>query len=113
MKQIALSLLLVLAACATTPRCDGRLGEVVAEIAERERAVSRGYRVLPAQDGKTLVRLCGSPKLLCTDNVQQPRAAQRVAVDIAAERTALAQLRAEEAALRAQGQVCVSQRVPG
>jgi hypothetical protein len=107
MKQIALGMLLVLAACATPPQCDGRLAEVMAEIAERERAVSRGYRVLPAQDGKTLVRLCGSPELLCTDNVQQPRSAQRVVVDIAAERAALAQLRNEETALRAQGQVCL------
>lgn len=78
----------------------------MAEIAERERAVARGSRVIPAQEGKTLVRLCGSPELLCTEPVQQPRAARRVTVDIGAEQAALQRLRAEQAALRAQGQTC-------
>lgn len=106
MKRIALGFVLLLAACATPPQCDGRLDEVMADIAERETALARGYRVLPAQEGKTLVRWCGSPKLLCTDHVQQPRSAQRLVVDADAERAALARLRAEEVRLRAQGQVC-------
>jgi hypothetical protein len=106
MKRIAFGMMLLLAGCATPQHCDGRLGRVMAEITERERAIARGYRVQPAQDGKTLVRLCGSPELLCTDNVQQPRAARRLSVDMAAERAVLDRLRAEEAVLRAQGQVC-------
>lgn len=106
MARITFLLILILAACARPPSCDGRLGEVLTEIAERERAVARGTRVIPAQEGKTLLRLCGLPELFCTEPVQQPRAAQRVPVDIAAEQAALQRLRAEEAALRAQGHTC-------
>lgn len=106
MKQAALILFLLLTACARPPVCDGRLGEVMAEVSERERALARGSRVLPAQEGKTLLRLCGLPELLCTEPVQQPRAARSVPVDVVAEQTALRKLRAEEAALRARGHVC-------
>lgn len=106
MIRLFLALILLLSACAQAPVCSGRLGAVKTEIAERERAMERGVRVIPAQDGKTLLRLCGSPELLCTDHVQQPRAARRVPVDIGAEQLALQRLRAEEAELRAQGQAC-------
>lgn len=106
MKHVALIVPLLLAGCVAPPVCDGRLGAVMSEISDRERALARGYRTAPAQDGKTLVRLCGLPELLCTEPVQQPRAARRVAVDPSAEQDALRSLRAEEAALRAQGQTC-------
>lgn len=107
MRWIILIVPLLLTACAAPPQCGGRLGTVTAEIAERERAVTRGYRVIPEQDGKTLLRLCGSPELLCTDHVQQPRAKRRVAVDISAEQAALQRLRAEQASLKAQGEMCI------
>ena len=106
MRLISFMIPILLAACAAPPVCDGRLGAVMAEIADRERAVARGYRVIPAQEGKTLLRWCGLPELLCTEPVQQSRAARRAAVDLAVEQEALRRLRAEDAALRAQGQIC-------
>ena len=78
-----------------------------AEIVERERALARGYRIRPAQDGKTVLRLCDLPELLCTDHVQQPRAARRVPVDASAEQAAVQRLRAEQASLRWQGDMCL------
>ncbi|SUZ31329.1 hypothetical protein ROE7235_01068 [Roseibaca ekhonensis] len=106
MKYAALLTPMLLMACAADPVCHGRLGAIETQIAERERVLARGYRVQPAQEGKTLVTLCGWPEILCTEPVQQPRRARRVAIDVAAEQDALQELRAEQAALRAQGLTC-------
>jgi|GEM_PF-1971550 len=106
MTRVALLTALFLAGCASHPVCEGRLAAVMEQISDREQALARGYRTQPAQDGKTLLRFCGPPDWLCTDPVQQPRAARRVAVDIAEEQSALQQLRAEARALRAEGLTC-------
>lgn len=107
MKYAALLTPLLLMACAADPVCQGRLGAIETRIAESERVLARGYRLQPAQEGKTLVTLCGWPKILCTDPVQQPRNARRVAIDVAAEQDALQDLHAEQAALRAEGLTCL------
>lgn len=106
MTRLPILLAFVLAGCAAGPHCDGRLGQVQAEIADRDAALGRGYRVDPAQDGKTLLTFCGLPRLVCTEHVQQPRAERRVPVDRDAELAALARLRAEADALRAAGATC-------
>lgn len=106
MRHLPILLAVILAGCAATPPCDGPLGKVLAEIAERDAALARGYRVEPAQDGKTLLTFCGLPSLFCTEHVQQPRAERRVSVDRDAEQAALARLRAEAATLQAAGATC-------
>lgn len=98
---------LLLAACASPQqRCEraasAELRALDATIAETEEALARGYRIQPAQEGITRLRLCAWPRepvLFCTEQVQTPQAQRRAAIDRAQETARLQELRSQRAAL--------------
>lgn len=72
------------------------------QIADVETALEQGFRVLPAQEGVTRLRLCAWPRepvLFCTESIQRPRSESREAIDRQAEQARLQQLRRTRAEL--------------
>lgn len=104
---VLVAVAVLVSACASPQdRCvqaaGAELRSLDTEIAQTEQALARGYRVLPAQDGVTKLRLCAWPRepvLFCTERVQTPRAQSRQMIDPAKENVRLQQLRAQRAAL--------------
>ncbi|MGY6705502.1 hypothetical protein [Roseinatronobacter sp.] len=97
----------MIAACGTPQdRCvraaQADLRAIDDQIANVETALEQGFRVLPAQEGVTRLRLCAWPRepvLFCTESIQRPRSESREAIDRQAEQTRLAQLRQTRAEL--------------
>ena len=98
---------LLLAACASPQQgCEraasAELRALDAQIAETEEALARGYRIRPAQEGITRLRLCAWPRepvLFCTERVQSPQSQRREAIDRAQETARLQELRDQRAAI--------------
>jgi hypothetical protein len=84
---------------------DARCGKTAAaaldaRIAQLERDIARGYRVEPAQDPETVLRLCNWPKepvLFCTDSVRPAQSARRVAISPEQGARELVELQAQRA----------------
>jgi len=97
----------IIAACSTPQdRCvraaQADLRAVDEQIADVETALEKGFRILPAQEGKTRISLCAWPRepvLFCTQSIQRPRSESREAIDRHAEQARLAQLRQTRAEL--------------
>lgn len=91
----------VIAACGTPQdRCvraaQADLRAINEQIADVETALEKGFRILPAQDGKTRLSLCAWPRepvLFCTESIQRPRSESREAIDPNAEQARLQHLR--------------------
>ena len=101
---LALAAVALLAACATPrERCilaaEANLRAIDAQIADHETALARGYRVIPATEPRTILRICAWPRepvLFCTEHTPGQRET-RVSVDAEVEEARLAQLRKERA----------------
>ncbi|MDD7972552.1 hypothetical protein [Roseinatronobacter alkalisoli] len=97
----------LLAACGTPQdRCtrvaQADLRALDAQIADVETALAKGYRILPAQEGRTRLSLCAWPRepvLFCTESIQRPRSETREVIDRQAEQARLQRLRQSRAEL--------------
>lgn len=97
----------LIAACGTPQdRCvraaQADLRAIDEQIADVETALEQGFRVLPAQEGVTRLRLCAWPRepvLFCTESIQRPRSESREVIDRQAEQARLQQLRRTRAEL--------------
>lgn len=102
--RLALVLPLALMACAPSMRCAGpeltQLRAVESQIAMLERDMARGYRIEPAKNPETKLRLCAWPKepvLFCTETVQRAQSERRVALDAVQAEAELRALRLKQA----------------
>lgn len=106
MRLLVLPLIGMLAACASPQQscirqAQAELRALDQQIAESEGALTRGYRITQATEGRTTLSICAWPRepvLFCTTHSPGQRTT-RVAVHPGAEEARLVELRRERARL--------------